>query len=51
MTASVFVPSNGTTAAASQVEKVDLIRRQWETFFGRAVNGRARAETRLRPGS
>jgi hypothetical protein len=47
----IFVPSNGTTAAASEVAKVDLIRRQWETFFERAVNGRARAETRLRPGS
>jgi hypothetical protein len=47
----IFVPSNGTTAAASEVAKIDLIRRQWETFFGRAVNGRARAETRLRTGS
>jgi hypothetical protein len=47
----LYVPSNGTTADQAQVAKIDLIRRQWQTFFGRAVNGRARAETRLRPPS
>jgi hypothetical protein len=47
----IYVPSNGTTADGAQVGKMDLIRRQWETFFGRAVNSRARAETRLRPAS
>jgi hypothetical protein len=39
-----------TSAATNQAEvaKLDNIRRQWETFFSQATNGRMTAETRLR---
>ena len=47
----VYVVSNGRAIDAGQVAKLDGIRRQWEPFFSRAVDGRARAETRLRPPS
>jgi hypothetical protein len=47
----VYVVSNGRSIDAGQVAKLDGIRRQWEPFFSRAVEGRARAETRLRPPS
>jgi hypothetical protein len=47
----IFVLSSGRTLDHAQSDKIDLIRRQWETFFSRAVNGRARIESRLRPPS
>ena len=47
----IFVLSNGHTLDPAQAAKIDLIRRQWETFFSRAVDKRARVETRLRPPS
>ena len=34
-----------------EVDKIDGIRRAWETFFSAATEGRMRAETRLRPPS
>jgi hypothetical protein len=43
----LFVVSAGRTADGAQVEKIDRIRREWETFFFRATNGRMRAETTL----
>ncbi len=45
----IYVVSNGRSVDAGQVGKVDRIRRQWEDFFARATDTRARAETRLRP--
>jgi len=47
----LFVVSRGRTAAPVDVAKVDRIRRAWETFFAQATSGRARAETRLNPGT
>jgi len=47
----VYVLSSGRTTDPNEVQKVDTIRRGWETFFRNAVGGRARAETRLRPPS
>jgi hypothetical protein len=47
----VFVLSNGRTVDRAAVGKIDLIRRQWETFFSHAVDRRARVESRLRPPS
>ena len=47
----VLVLSNGLTLDPAQTDKIDRIRRQWETFFSRAINGRARIESRLRPPS
>ena len=45
----IFVLSNGHTLdRARQTDKIDAIRRAWETFFSRAVDGRARIESRLR---
>ena len=44
----IYLVSSGRTADAGQVDKVDRIRRQWETFFQQATDGRMRAETRLR---
>jgi len=43
------VLSSGRTLDPAQADKIDRIRREWETFFGRAVEGRARIESRLRP--
>jgi hypothetical protein len=43
----LFVVSAGPAADGAQVEKIDRIRREWETFFFRATNGRMRAETTL----
>jgi hypothetical protein len=45
----IFVLSSGRTLDPAQADKIDRIRREWETFFGRAVEGRARIESRLRP--
>jgi hypothetical protein len=44
----IFVLSNGRTLDPAQADKIDRIRREWGTFFGRAVEGRARIESRLR---
>jgi hypothetical protein len=43
----VYVVSAGRAVDSGQVAKVDRIRRQWETFFLAATDGRMRAETRL----
>ena len=47
----VFVVGRGRTAAPAAVAKIDRIRRAWEPFFLRAVDNRARVETRLNPGT
>jgi hypothetical protein len=47
----ILVLSHGRTLDRAQIDKIDLIRGQWGTFFGRAVEGRARIENRLRPPS
>jgi hypothetical protein len=44
----LFVVSAGRTAGNAQVDKVDRIRREWESFFLRATNNRMTADTRLR---
>ena len=43
----IYLVSAGRTPDAGQVDKVDRIRRQWETFFQQATDGRMRADTRL----
>lgn len=43
----VYIVGAGRPVDAGQVAKVDRIRRQWETFFLAATEGRMRAETRL----
>lgn len=43
----IYVVSAGRTAAADQIEKLDRIRRQWESFFAQATGGRMRVETTL----
>lgn len=45
----IYLVAAGRSIDRAQVDKVDRIRREWETFFSRATGGRARAETRLRP--
>jgi len=47
----LYILSSGRSLDRSQADKVDGIRRAWETFFSRAVDGRARVETRLQPPS
>ena len=44
----LYVTSAGRNAEASQVEKLDRIRRAWEEFFLQATDGRMRAITTLR---
>ncbi len=44
----VYVPGAGRTADAGQVNKLDQIRRAWETFFLQATDGRMAAVTGLR---
>jgi len=44
----IFVVSSGHATDASQVQKLDRIRSQWETFFGTATEGRMGGNTRLR---
>ena len=44
----LFVVGAGRTPGNAQVEKVDRIRREWESFFLRATNNRMTADTRLR---
>jgi len=43
----IYVVSNGKTADAGQVAKVDTFRKAWETFFLQATDGRMRAVTSL----
>lgn len=47
----LFVVGRGRTAAPAAISKIDRIRRAWEPFFMRAVDNRARVETRLNPGT
>ena len=44
----LFVVSAGRSVDNAQVEKVDRIRREWETFFRQATDGRMQAITTLR---
>ena len=44
----VLVVSRGRAVDNAQVEKLDRIRRAWETFFQQATNGRMQAITTLR---
>jgi hypothetical protein len=44
----LFVVGAGRAIDNGQIEKVDRIRRQWETFFLQATDGRMRAQTTLR---
>lgn len=41
----LYVVGAGRTAAADQIDKLDRIRRQWETFFATATEGRMRVQT------
>ena len=43
----VYLVTAGRSQDAGQVDKVDRIRRQWESFFQQATDGRMRADTRL----
>jgi hypothetical protein len=43
----LFVLSAGRTVDSALVDKIDRIRREWETFFLRATDGRMRAQTTL----
>ena len=43
----VYIVSAGRTADPAQVDKVDRIRRAWETFFVQATDGRMQAITAL----
>ena len=43
----IYLVSNGKSADAGQVAKVDTIRKAWETFFQQATDGRMRAVTTL----
>ena len=38
----------GRDADSANVSKIDRFRREWETFFLKATDGRMRADTRLR---
>jgi hypothetical protein len=44
----IHLVSAGRDADAANVSKIDRFRREWETFFLKATDGRMRAETRLR---
>lgn len=43
----IYVPTGGRTADPAHIEKIDRIRREWETFFQQATSGRMTAITRL----
>jgi len=43
----VYLVTGGRSQDAAQVDKVDRIRRQWESFFQQATDNRMRADTRL----
>jgi hypothetical protein len=47
----LFVVSRGQTPAPTAIDKIDRIRRAWETFYARATDNRGRVETRLNAGS
>jgi hypothetical protein len=47
----LFVVGRGRTAAPAAIAKIERIRRAWESFFARAVDNRARVETRLSSGT
>ena len=38
----------GRDAGSANVSNIDRFRREWETFFLKATDGRMRADTRLR---
>jgi hypothetical protein len=44
----IYIVSNGKTAEAAQLTKLDKIRTQWEAFFLQATENRMTANTRLR---
>jgi hypothetical protein len=44
----IHLVSAGRQTDAANVAKIDRFRREWETFFFGATDGRMRAETRLR---
>jgi hypothetical protein len=44
----IFIVGAGRSTDNAQVEKIDRIRREWETFFLQATDGRMRAITTLR---
>jgi len=44
----IHLVSAGRDTDAANVAKIDRVRREWETFFLKATDGRMRAETRLR---
>src|SRR4029077_19714063 len=44
----ILVVSSGRSTDATQVQKLDRIRSQWETYFGTATEGRMSGNTRLR---
>jgi hypothetical protein len=41
----LYVVGAGRTAAADQIDKLERIRRQWESFFSTATEGRMRVQT------
>ena len=43
----IYVVSSGRSADSGQVAKLDAIRKQWETFFAQATDGRMTVLTRL----
>lgn len=43
----IYVPTGGRSADPAHIEKIDRIRREWETFFQQATSGRMTAITRL----
>ena len=43
----IYLVSAGRSPDATQIDKADRIRRQWEPFFLQATSGRMRADTRL----
>ncbi len=43
----IYVPTAGRSADPAHIEKIDRIRREWETFFQQATSGRMTAITRL----
>lgn len=45
----ILVVPQGETVSATDLEKLDRLRQEWEIFFRIATGGRARLSTRLRP--
>ena len=43
----IYLVTAGRSPDAGQIDKTDRIRRQWESFFQQATDGRMRADTRL----